>query len=581
MKSYVNLRRLLNCVAVISIAAIALFSGCTTSDETLGIEMIPQNQKMQIRFKSFYAGRVYKDTFDKEQNKFVTTSSNCRSFRTTLYRTDSLVSSNLQVGYMGIERDPENIFGEREAGYASNFLFMSDIGDEGFGYLPIFDSMQLLLSVTDYVGDTTHVQRYEVFEVTKSLVEAMEVTNEDGTKDTIAYINFDMSQLYDSSKPLFTFDFPNQAKGVYTTSTAVTMDPVSLAADSPTWDFVRRLMLIPADTKDWDGYADDTAIYADDDKWCEQFKGLYIRPQGGLEQGKEGAMYKVDFLSTGIYLLGRNRKPEEPMLIQDTTYMYYYFYDKYADAGNHSINSVKHNFEGSKLGEYNLLNDPSKSLDENHRLRTDALVGYVSGMGGPMMEIYFTDDFLRELRSISAEEDYTHAAINKAQMSVYTEESNYDWMKINPELVTPLLDKSIPRMGLYVDFATLTPVPDYDFTYEKSYSTELLFGGYLNRSRASYVMNISGYIQRLKNYVDEINPDGIENFDYEAVYNSAENKSNDKYITRRVYMAPEAYDLYTLKQSKVLGMENPDIADEAAALEYASIRIDLAYTLVK
>ena len=581
MKSYINLRRLLNCLAVISIAAIALFSGCTTSDETLGIELIPENQKMQIRFKSFYAGRVYKDTFDASQNKFVTTSGNCRSFRTTLYRSDSLVSSNLQVGYMGLERDTENIFGEREAGYASNFLFMSDIGEDGFGYLPIFDSMQLLLSVTDFAGDTTYVQRYEVFEVTKSLAEAMEVTNKEGEKDTIAYINFDMSQIYDSSKPLFTFDFPNQDKGVYTTSTAVTMDPVSLATDSPTWDFLRRLMLIPADTKDWDGYANNTEVYTDDDKWVEEFKGLYIRPQGTLADGKEGAMYKLDLSATGIYILGRNRKPEEPKLIQDTTFMYYYFYDKYAEVGNLSVNSVKHNFEGSKLGEFDMLNDPSKSLEENHRQRTDALVGYISGMGGPMMEIYFTDDFLRELRTISVEEECRYAAINKAQMSIYTEGSNYDWMKISPAAVTPLLDTSVPRMGLYVDFGTMTPVPDYDFTYEKSYSTELPFGGYLNRSRASYVMNISGYIQRLKNYVDELNPTGADNFDYEAVYDSAANKKSEKYITRRVYMAPEAYDLYTLKRSKVLGMENPDISEEAAALEYASIKIDLAYTLVK
>ena len=153
MKSYVSLRRLLNCVAVISIAAIALFSGCTTSDETLGFELIPENQKMQIRFKSFYAGRVYKDTFDKEQNRFVTTSNDCRSFRTTLYRSDSLVSSDLRVGYMGRERDLDKVFGERSASFASNFLFMSDIEETGFGYLPIFDSIQVILTVSDFEGD--------------------------------------------------------------------------------------------------------------------------------------------------------------------------------------------------------------------------------------------------------------------------------------------------------------------------------------------------------------------------------------------------------------------------------------------
>ena len=571
-----SLRRIVNCVAAISIAAIALFSGCTTSDDTLGFDLIPENQRMQIRFKSFYAGRVYKDTFDKEQNKFVKSSEQCRSFRTTLYSTDSIVSSNLQVGYMGHERDLEKIFGARQAGFASNFLFMSDIGDEGFGYLPIFDSMQLLLSVKDFVGDTTYVQTYEVFELNKSLVEAMA-----GEKDTLAYINFDMEQIYDSSKPLFTFQFPNQAKGVYTTSTAVTMDPVSLSADSPTWDFVRRLMLVPDDTKSWDGYADDTEVYTDDEKWVETFNGLYIKPKGELASDKEGAMYKVDFLETGIYLLGRNRNPEDPKLIQDTTYMYYYFYDKYAKVGNHSINSIKHDYTGSKLAEYSMTNDPAKSKEENQRLREDALVGYVSGMGGPMMEIHFTNDFLRELRNLSVEEGYRYAAINQAVMSVYTEGAQYNWMDLVPELITPLLDESVARMGLYLDFNTLTPIPDYDFTYEKSAGSELPFNGNLNRSRASYVMDISAYVQYLKNYVDYLNPENNDSFDYETVYDSEENKNGGRYIPRVVYMAPEAYNLYTFKQSKVLGMEKPSITTEVEALKYASIKIDLSYTMIK
>ncbi len=569
MKRFVNLQRFVTAVAVISIAAITLFAGCTTSDGELGYELIPESQKMQIRFKSFYAGKVRKDTFDKEQNKFVVTTSDCRSFRTSLYRSDSLISSNLRVGYMGIDRDTDNIFGEREASYASNFLFMSDIGEGGFGYLPIFDSMQLLVSVKNFDGDTTRVQTYEVYEVTKSLIEAM-----DDGKDTVAYIGFDMEQLYDRSKPLFTFQFPNQEKGVYTSSTAVTMEPVSLSTDSPTWDFIRRLMLIPADTSNWDGYADDTEIYTDDAKWVEAFKGLYIKPSGSLESGKEGAMYEVDFSATGIYLLGRNRNPKEPMLIQDTTYMYYYFYDKNAKKGNYSINSVKHNLAGSLLENYEMGEVADKSDDENRLLRTESTVGYISGMGGPMLEIYFTDDFLRELRSVSAEDGYRHTAINQAQMSIFLEGSDYDWLKIVPEMITPLLDKSITRLGLYTDFNTLTAIPDYNYSYEKSYDTALAFGGNLNRSRANYVMDISGYVQRLKNYIDYLNAENQSDFDYEAVYNTEENKSSGKYIPRTIYLAPEAYDLYTFKRSKVWGMED-------AGLQNASIKIDLSYTMIK
>ena len=574
MKNLISLRRVLNGVAVISIAAIALFAGCTSSDETLGYEYVPENQKMQIRFKSFAAGKVTKDTFDKEQNKFVTTSSDCRSFVTTLYRSDSIISSDLQVGYMGLERDTENIFGEREAGFASNFLFMSDIGDEGFGYKPIFDSMQLLLSVTDFGGDTTYVQTFEVFEVTKSLVDAMDIIEKGGEKDTVAYLNCDMSQLYDSSKPLFTFDFPNQEKGIYTTSTAVTMTPVSLATDSPTWDFVRRLMLIPDNTQDWDGYADETSVYTDDAKWVKAFKGLYIRPKKDLAADKEGAMYKLDLSASGIYLLGRNRNPKEPMLIKDTTYMYYYFFDKNAKEGNRSINGVKHDFAGTALASATLTDTPGLSQEENRLSRTESTVGYISGMGGPVMEIHFSDDFLRELRSISAEENYSRAAINQARMSIYLEGSNYDWLDIDPVAITPSLDKSIVRLGLYTNFNDLTPIPDYYYVYEKNNETSLAFGGYLNRSRASYVMDISGYVQRLKNYVDTLNKDNVADFDYEAAYDLEENKTKSSYISRTIYLAPEAYDLYTFKRSKVWGMEDSE-------LQNASIKIDLSYTMIK
>ena len=574
MKRFDNLRKILNMIAVISIAAISLFAGCTPNDNTLGDNLVPENQKMQIRFKSFYGGKVRKETFDKEQNKFVVTESDCRSFRTSLFRTDSIISSDLQIGYMGIERDLDNIFGKRNAGFASNFLFMSDIGEEGFGYLPIFDSMQFLLSVREFAGDTTFVQKYEVFEVIKSLDEAMTITDENGEKDTVAYINFDMEQLYDSSKPLFTFEFPNQEKGIYTTSTAVTMQPVSLATDSPTWDFVRRLMLVPADTQDWDGYADNTEIYTNDEEWVENFKGLYIKPAADLAADKEGAMYEVELSATGIYLLGRNRNPKEPMLIQDTTYMYYYFYDKYAKTGNHSINSVKHDFEGTPLANIAMTDDKNLTPEENRQARPECTVGYISGMGGPVMEIYFSDEFLGELRNISAEEGFRHTAINQAVMSVYLEGSSYDWLEIVPDFITPLLDKSILRMGLYTDFDKLTAIPDYYYAYEKSNETTLAFGGSLNRSRASYVMDISGYIQRLKNYVDTLNSENVADFDYEAVYEKEKEKSGSNYIPRTIYLAPEAYDLYTFKRSKVWGMED-------AALQNASIKIDLSYTMIK
>ena len=566
MKSYVSLRRIAGSIAALAAAIAPFLTCCTTADDTLGYELVPEDQKMEMRFKNFQAGKVTK--YDPETKEYVTISDR-PIFKTTLFRSDSLISSNLQVGYMGVQNDPDGIFGKRSAGYASEFLFMAQIEDTGFGYLPIFDSMQMLLSVTDYTGDTTYVQTYEVYEIISSIEESM--INDD---DTIAYINHDMSKLYDPSKLLFTFRFPDQENGIYTTSTAVTMQPADLSANGATWDFVKRLMLIDDLDDGWDGYADDTEIYQDDEKWVNAFKGLYIKPQDNLADDAEGGMYETDFSATGIYMLGRNRNPDEPMLIKDTTYMYYYFYVDDAKFGNKSINTVSHDFSNSTvMASATMTDDPDKTADENRLARTESAIGYISGMGGPVMEMYFTDEFLNELYETGTEDGFSKSAVNQARLYVYLEGSDYDWLKLDPATITPLLDESITRLGLYTDYDQLTGIPDYNYAYEKMYNTTLAYGGNLNRSWASYVMDISSYIQRLKNYVDWLVSEGKVEKGENGLYTFTFNPDDTKYISRTIYLGPEAYDAYTFKRSKVQGMES--------ALNNASMRIDLTYTMIK
>ena len=51
------------------------------------------------------------------------------------------------------------------------------------------------------------------------------------------------------------------------------------------------------------------------------------------------------------------------------------------------------------------------------------------------------------------------------------------------------------RLGLYTDFKTLTPIADYAYPYEQSYDMKLPYGGYVNRSRGCYTMDVTGYLQ--------------------------------------------------------------------------------------
>ena len=562
---------MMSCVKKIvsAAAAIAIFAaavtGCTREgDPSLGYEFVPDNQKLEMRYKSFFADKIERYN---PRNKTYTTDEGKAFFETSVFRTDSIVSSNLTIGYIGVQNDKD--FGKRNAAFASEFLYMTKMTNEGLGYLPIFDSIQMILSVSDFAGDTTRVNTYEVYEISKmSLKESMEQSN----GEEVAYINHDMKPLYDASEPLFTFRFPDPEHGIYTTSTDVTVKPENMSADGATWNFVKRLLLV-SDAADWDGYADDITVYKSDKNWVESFKGLYIHQVDDLAEGEEGAMYALNLSESGFRLWGRNRNPKEPKLIQDTLQLFYHFYYPDAEVGNSSINTVQHDYSSSVLASASMTDSPDLTPEENRLSHTQMATGYVDGMGGTVMEVYFTDDFLNELRNIndpeSDDDPFRYASINQARLYIYLDGvKDYEWSSLDPAYMTPLLNGALTRAGLYLDYSTLTPVPDYNYLYEKQYNTSLPFDGALNRSRACYAMDISGYVQKLKNYVDAL----YERYGEADNYLDNFDKDDEGYIPRTVYVAPEAYGLYTFKRTVLQGMY--DGAN-------ASMRIDLTYTMVK
>lgn len=578
MRNCVKTFRHIITALVVPVLFAVLSASCTREgDSSLGYEFLPENQRLEMRHKSFRNGVVRK--YDAQKDEY-TDDSGHKFFTTTHFRTDSLVSSDLQTGYMGLQRDPDGIFGLREAGFASEFLFTAALDKEkGFGYKPIFDSMLLMLSVTAKDGDTTHCVKYNVYEVTKSIKQSMlDAQGEDDDANGVAYINHDMSDLYDQTKPLFTFTFPDPDNGIYPYTASVKLEPVDLSAGGATWDFIKRLMLAGDPDDGWDGYADDTEVYQSDEAWVEAFKGVFIKP-AEVADGKDGGMYATDLASSGLYLYGRNRNPDEPRLIKDTVSMGYVFYDsKAGNSGNRSINYVKHDYSGSELDAAMNLNDTPRGeepnsfkwRDDNRQNHTESGIVYVEGMGGALTELYFTDDFLNELHEINAEEDFRYASINQALIYFYIEGSDYDWANFqqDPSKAAPLLEASHSRLGIYTNPETLAPIPDYSYYYEANYGTSLNYDGYLKRSLGCYVMDVSGYLQRLKNYVDEqwARCDGaLTQYEFDS--------QDSNYISRIIYIAPEAYSLYALQRSRLQGMED--------GVNAAPIRIELTYTMIK
>ena len=549
---------------VFVVVAMLAFEGCSmVTDNTLGSDIMPEGQVMVMRHLKFQGNKIISFNATTGENEVIDASLDGKNFlETRLYRTDSLISSNLNNGYMGMRRS--DIFGLRTAGFASTMLYMNAIDEEkGFGYLPIFDTMKMVMTISNYGGDTLVPIRYKVYELLKPLAKSLF-----SETDSVAYINCDLSEVYDESRPIFEFTFPNSELGEGPATIMVPMEPTPYS-----WDFARRLMLIPdnyADAgSDWDGYGrSGIECYTDDKQWVDKFHGVYIKPESAPSD-KEGAIYELDLTASGMMLQGRSRNPKDPSMIQDTVGMYYYFKDSDSDY-NRSVNRVERDYSQSLSGGDALLNDVVMDCTVPRENRSLVSTCYVEGMGGPSTEIYFTDDMLDELLSLeqSASEESMKVGINQCLLTIYVKGASYDWetTQNNATILTPLLDNSFVRLGGYTNYNTLSPVFDYDYVYENNNDSESLYGGYLDRSRGCYVMNITAHLQRLFNYAKSVRQeDGNYLFDENA----------QGYVGRSIYIGTEVVAPYSFSETTLQGMED----DMGATL--APIQIDLTYTLIK
>ena len=568
---------MMNCFRLLFGALVALFVvGCSADvNSELGYDIIPDHQKMEMRHLTFKGGKVIKfNSAASNENQSVYDSEEGRFFRTSLYHTDSLLSSNISYGYIGVEHS--DTFGMRSSALASSIIFMNSVDKEtGFGYKPIFDTLSLILTISDYGVDTLTPVKYQIFELTKPLIGS--VVN---AADTTAYTNCDVSQAYDESKPLFTFTFPD-GKKTGPSTTSIDLTPVDMSRNGQTWDFVRRLMLIPEnyETADWDGYARDVdSLYSDEKCWQAAFHGIYIKPVlERVDKSKHGAIYSFDLKSSGLQLQGRNRNPKDPTLIQDTIGANYYFYDEsiypYTDdygqyhegiegVENVSVNKVEHDYTGSLIGNYKIAAYDASGNKLPNSARDEVDVCFVEGMAGVATELYFTDEFLAQIqKAYQNEEDgkkYRAIGVNQCRLYIYMKEASYVWADnmSNATVLTPLMDKYISRLGSYVGYSKLNCIADYDPVYETQAGTTLAYGGYLNRSRGCYEMDITGFMQRLCNYVNSL--EKLEDYD-------------ESVVSRTIYIGPEAVSPFTLKHTELQG----------SSADKSPIHLEMTYTMIK
>lgn len=556
MKRFNNFRRMLLPVAALAAAIGLTLGGCTKVDDTLGGNLIPDNQQMR-------AGYVQLPRADELNPK--------KYVETRLFQTDSIVSSNITYGYMGSMLN--DTLGHRSAGFLSQMVNYYKVDSGYFGYMPIFDSAQILLKVTSFGRDSVTEQSFAVYEVVsnKYLTEKPIAPNK-SQRDSTFYLNFDpvAEGVYNPDEPLFTFTLGGEGKYPSTTS-AVTLEPTEAGKK-----YIRRLMLQEGE------YAGDYSIYSADSLkyWVEAFKGLYIapNPEKPLTEYGKGTIFATELTYSGLSVYGRNRVKDDPSLIKDTIGMVYYFYKDGAEFGNVSVNNVKHDYEEATIAR-RIKIEEARETAEN---RPENPLVYVEGMGGVVTEMTFSPEFFAELEAEIAKgnadgKNFKTLAFSQVRMSIYFNDSDYEWEKIADGTagdilrMTDQMNAYPARLGMYTNYKTLTPISDYAYIYEQNYgsSVTLAYNGKINRSRGCYVMDITGYMQQLWNSYMEAKADAggeVANIDWDKVKN------------RSVYIGPEAYGLYTTSFGVLQGM--PTQAGTAEP-NNAPIRFSMAYNLIK
>ncbi len=556
MKRFNNFRRMLLPVAALAATIGLTLGGCTKVDDTLGGNLIPDNQQMR-------AGYVQLPRADELNPK--------KYVETRLFQTDSIVSSNITYGYMGSMLN--DTLGHRSAGFLSQMVNYYKVDSGYFGYMPIFDSAQILLKVTSFGRDSVTEQSFAVYEVVsnKYLTEKPIAPNK-SQRDSTFYLNFDpvAEGVYNPDEPLFTFTLGGEGKYPSTTS-AVTLEPTEAGKK-----YIRRLMLQEGTYKgDYSIYSADSLKY-----WVEAFKGLYIapNPEKPLTEYGKGTIFATELTYSGLSVYGRNRVKDDPSLIKDTIGMVYYFYEDGAEFGNVSVNNVKHGYEEATIAR-RINIEEARETAEN---RPENPLVYAEGMGGVVTEMTFSPEFFAELEAEIAKgnadgKNFKTLAFSQVRMSIYFNDSDYEWEKIADGTagdilrMTDQMNAYPARLGMYTNYKTLTPISDYAYIYEQNYgsSVTLAYNGKINRSRGCYVMDITGYMQQLWNSYMEAKADAggeVANIDWDKVKN------------RSVYIGPEAYGLYTTSFGVLQGM--PTQAGTAEP-NNAPIRFSMAYNLIK
>lgn len=106
-----------------------------------------------------------------------------------MFQSDSLIGSNISYGYFGTCIN--DTLGERKAGFLSQMINYYKVDSGYFGYMPIFDSAQIMLKITGIGRDSLTEQTFAIYEITSNdYITKKPISAGKSQADTTFYIKF-------------------------------------------------------------------------------------------------------------------------------------------------------------------------------------------------------------------------------------------------------------------------------------------------------------------------------------------------------------------------------------------------------
>lgn len=486
-KFFRTLSRAVSAIAVIITAASALGS-CTSVDDTLGQNFIPQDQEMRLRIaETISAPKTY------------------------IAQNDTVLSSNQGMLFVGTMTD--QTFGRMKASAMTDFFpyviakytlsqadaeETDDETDEEeetvyFGYNPVADSAYIELLVTSVYGMPKKGQVFNIYEMRDSL-----------KRDSIYFFTTPIRNKANTNEPLFTFEIGEDVP--VNSQIRRKLTPTAQGVD-----FMKRL-----------AEAGDDLYSEPQYNFHKQFYGLFMEP--APEYPDDGAVYQFELRSqdseslfySSFILWAHNHDRANPTQVMDTVVAYYHFSDTYYPIKNMNVNHTEFTYSG----------EIAERLNDTLQTSTPLQLTYAQGLGGVATILRFSDEMLDEinkLKEVAENDTYSTLVINNATLYFPLEDPSlqnrddaanrlgmfYTYGQPKPENSSTYYPFffTVPYYYVTPEYGP-KPILDYNYAGENVTSTlggsptKSPYDGYLYRTQGHYRMNITYHLTLLLNYPD-------------------------------------------------------------------------------